>query len=130
MHRGHLGLTVGDAHAQLHAGGFLGDSLGAEFGLRHDGRGRPAEGLPRRLVLRAPPAPGWHVFGKAGALSGRTRSAAGRASGWGPQLAAGIGYALTPRSALVVEWSLGRYRLAGGGHEDVDALGIGAVHRF
>ena len=159
--RGYVGLNLGrpdfredcpatgfacddaDLRMHLYTGGLLNDWVGVEFGYQNEGKAERAGGdtkaqaLNLSLVLHAP-IERFHVYGKLGALYGRTEVSAaagttlatGKETGWGSSLAVGAGYDLTPSSGVVLEWARNRYRFAGDVRRNVDSLNLGYVYRF
>ncbi len=127
----------------LYTGGMFNQHFGAEVGYVNFGRmarggGRTeAHGINLSLVGRVPVGM-MHVFGKVGTTYGRTRVTAdalsgvttGRASGWAGSYGAGVGFDLSPRSSIVLEWSRYDLRFPGDGKREVDTTSIGYVHRF
>lgn len=132
-----------DLRGHLYTGGFFNDWLGLELGYLNEGRadrggGRTrAEGINLSLVARMP-INQFSIYGKLGTTYGRTRVSAepaaalptGRDRGWGPAYAAGVGFDITPRSGLVLEWARHEFHFAGAGRQNVDSTSIGYVHRF
>jgi OOP family OmpA-OmpF porin len=127
----------------LYTGGMFNRYLGAELGYVNLGRmdrggGKTeAHGINLSLVGRVPLGV-LHLYGKVGTTYGRTEVTAsplsglatGKDSGWEGSYGAGIGFDLSPRSAIVVEWNRYQMRFVGAGKQDVDTTSIGYMHRF
>lgn len=127
----------------LYTGGMFNDFLGLELGYRHLGRaerggGRTeAQGVGLGLVGRLPVGP-LHAFAKAGLAYTQSRVSASPASllptgssrGWAGTYGAGVGWDLTPSSALVLEWASLELPFAGAGKQAVENTSIGFVHQF
>lgn len=81
---------------------------------------------------------GYVNFGKAKHGGGRTEVSAsvlsgiptGKESGWEGSYGAGVGFDLSPRSSIVLEWARHELRFAGVGKREIDTTSIGYVHRF
>lgn len=127
----------------LYTGGMFNQYLGAEIGYvnlgkmrRGDGTSK-AHGINLSLVGKLPLG-AFNIFGKVGTTYGRTEVTAsalsgiptGRASGWAGSYGAGVGYDLTPRSSIVLEWARYDMRFAGVGKREVNTTSLGYVHRF
>ena len=127
----------------LYTGGMFTQYLGAEIGYVNLGKMRwgdgssKAHGINVSLVGRVPLG-AFNVFGKLGTTYGRTEVTAsplsgiptGKASGWAGSYGAGIGFDLTPRSSIVLEWARYDMRFAGVGKREINTTSIGYVHRF
>jgi OmpA-OmpF porin, OOP family len=127
----------------LYTGGMFTQYLGAELGyvnlgkMRRGGGASKAHGINVSLVGRVPLG-AFNVFGKLGTTYSRTEVTAsplsgiatGRESGWAPTYGAGVGYDLTPRSSIVLEWNRYDMRFAGVGKQEVTTTSLGYVHRF
>jgi OOP family OmpA-OmpF porin len=132
-----------DVGFHVYTGGMFTEALGLEFGYLNLGRadrlgGRTrAQGLNFSLMARLPLAP-FSVYGKLGTTYGRTRVSGsplagqplGRETGWGAAYGAGVGFDLSPRTALVLEWMRHEMRFAGTGRDNVDLKSLGLVMRF
>lgn len=96
-----------------------------------------AHGINLSLVGRLPLGV-VHLFGKVGTTYGRSEVSAsplsgiatGKASGWEGSYGAGIGFDLSPRSSIVLEWNRYDVRFVGIGKREVDTTSIGYMHRF
>ncbi|WP_066265655.1 outer membrane beta-barrel protein [Hydrogenophaga palleronii] len=131
--------------AYLYTGGMFNPYFGAEIGYVSLGKAKrgggrtEAQGINLSLVGRLPLG-GSRVslFGKVGTVYGRTEVTAsalsgiptGKASGWEASYGAGVGFDLSPRSSIVLEWARYDLRFAGVGKRQVDTTSIGYVHRF
>lgn len=127
----------------IYTGGMFNRYIGAELGYVNLGRmdrggGRTeAQGINLSLVGRVPLGV-VHLFGKVGGVYGRTEVSAsplsglatGKASGWEGSYGAGLGFDLSPRSSIVVEWNRYDLRFAGVGKQKVETTSIGYMHRF
>ena len=127
----------------IYTGGMFNQYLGAEVGyvnlgkMRRGGGTSKAHGVNLSLVGRLPLG-AFNVFGKVGTTYGRTEVSAsplsgiatGRESGWAGSYGAGVGYDLTPRSSIVLEWARYDMRFAGVGKREVNTTSLGYVHRF
>ncbi|QHE85404.1 outer membrane beta-barrel protein [Hydrogenophaga sp. BPS33] len=127
----------------LYTGGMFNRYFGAELGYLHLGRmdrggGRSeAQGLNLSLVGRVPLGV-VHLYGKVGGVYSRTEVTAsplsgiatGKESGWEPSFGAGIGFDLSPRSSIVLEWNRYDMRFVGAGKREVETTSIGYMHRF
>lgn len=127
----------------LYTGGMFNRYFGAELGyvnlgdMERGGGKSKAQGINLSLVGRLPLGV-VHLFGKVGTTYGRTEVTAsplsglatGKASGWEPSVGAGVGFDLSPRSSIVLEWNRHQMRFVGVGKQDVDTTSIGYMHRF
>lgn len=127
----------------IYTGGMFNRYIGAELGYVHLGRmdrggGRTeAQGINLSLVGRVPLGV-VHLFGKVGGVYGRTEVTAsplsglatGKASGWEGSYGAGLGFDLSPRSSIVVEWNRYDMRFVGVGKQKVETTSVGYMHRF
>ncbi|MDP2263843.1 MAG: hypothetical protein Q8K24_11865 [Hydrogenophaga sp.] len=129
---------------KLYTGGMFNEYVGAELGYVNMGRayragGRTeAHGINLSLVGRLPLG-GFNVFGKVGTTYGRTEvsasplaltTATGKDKGWGGSYGVGVGFDLTPASAIVLEWERHDFRFSGQGKQNIDTTMLGYVHRF
>ncbi len=97
-----------------------------------------AHGIDLSLVTRAPIAKPFNLYAKLGTTYGRTEATsdlrsglpAGKASGWGASYGVGVGYDLSPGSAIVLEWRRHDFHFTGGRRESVDATSVGYLLRF
>jgi OmpA-OmpF porin, OOP family len=127
----------------LYTGGMFNRYFGAELGyvnlgkLESAGGKTEAHGINLSLVGRLPLGV-VHLFGKVGTTYGRSEVSAsplsgvatGKASGWEGSYGAGIGFDLSPRSSIVLEWNRYDVRFVGVGKREVDTTSIGYMHRF
>ena len=127
----------------LYTGGMFNDYLGLELGYLHTGNldragGRTsAQGVNLLLVGRMPIG-AFSLFAKAGGIYGRTEVSAdplsgiagGSKSGGGLSLTGGLGYDLSPKSTLVVQWARNKFKFEHEGHPNVDTTSVGYVYRF
>jgi OmpA-OmpF porin, OOP family len=132
-----------DLGLHLFTGGMLNNIFGVELGYLRMGRaeragGRSlAQGLNVSAVVRAPVAP-FNLFAKGGVTYGRTEVTAdalsgipsGNESGFGASYGAGVGYDLSSRSAVILEYQRHKFHFIGTGKGNVDLLGVGYVMRF
>lgn len=129
----------------IYTGGMFNNYLGAEIGYVNLGKAKrgggrtEAQGINLSLVGKLPlGSSAVHLFGKVGMVYGRTEVTAsalsgiptGKASGWEGSYGAGVGFDLSPRSSIVLEWARYDLRFAGVGKREVDTTSIGYVHRF
>lgn len=127
----------------LYTGGMFNEYLGAEIGYVNLGKMRRGDGTSKAHGINVSlvgklPLGAFNVFGKLGTTYGRTEVTAsplagiptGRESGWAGSYGAGIGYDLTPRSSIVLEWARYDMRFAGVGKREVNTTSLGYVHRF
>ena len=127
----------------LYSCGMFNQYIGGEIGLIDFGRadrggGRvKAHGLNLSLVGRVPLGR-FSVYGKLGALYGRTDSevlpasglSGGKESGWEPSYGLGVGFDFTPRSSIVLEWNRFDLNFVGSGKQEITTTSLGYVHRF
>jgi len=127
----------------LYTGGMFNRYLGAELGyvnlgeMERGGGKTEAHGINLSLVGRLPLGV-VHLFGKVGATYSRSEVTAsplsglatGKDKGWEPSMGAGVGFDLSPRSSIVLEWNRHQVRFVGAGKQDVDTTSIGYLHRF
>lgn len=128
----------------LYTGGLLNDWLGAEVGYLYTGDadragGRTkAQGLNLQVLLRAPIGP-LNGFVKAGGMYAQTDVSAdpssgvptGRRRGWAPTYGAGLGFDITPRHGVVLEWSRAELRFPGvGPRQNLDTTSLGYKFMF
>ncbi|MDO9438110.1 outer membrane beta-barrel protein [Hydrogenophaga sp.] len=140
---GGFGCDTKDNAVNIYTGGMINRYLGAELGYVNLGRmaragGRTeAQGINLSLVGRVPLGL-VQLYGKVGGMYGRTEVTAnalsgvptGKRTGWVPSYGLGVGFDLSPRSAIVVEWNRYDLRFAGTGKQEVDTTSIGYMHRF
>jgi hypothetical protein len=140
---GGLSCSDGSTSFNLYTGGMFNQYLGAEIGyvnlgkMRRGGGTSKAQGVNLSLVGRLPLG-AFNVFGKLGTTYGRTEVTAtplsgiatGKASGWAGSYGAGVGYDLSPRSSIVLEWARYDMRFVGVGKREVNTTSLGYVHRF
>lgn len=139
------GFSCKQARPSLHlyAGGMLNHFLGLDLGYRFLGRaergGGRTEAQSLGLGLRGLLAAGrWHLFAKLGLEHAQSRVSAspasllptGSARGWVGSYGAGVGWDMTPASALVLEWASVELPFAGAGKQAVDNTSVGFVHHF
>lgn len=146
---GDVGCTAGFAcgdkktAVNIYTGGMFNRWLGVELGYVNPGRldragGKTeAHGLNVSAVGRVPVGV-VHLYGKLGAIYSRTEVSAsplagiatGKETGWAPSVGAGIGFDLSPRSSIVLEWNRYDMRFVGIGKREVETTSIGYMHRF
>lgn len=140
---GGFGCDTKDNAVNIYTGGMINRYLGAELGYVNLGRmdragGRTeAQGINLSLVGRVPVGM-VQLFAKVGGMYGRTEVTAnplsgiatGKRTGWVPSYGAGVGFELSPRSVILVEWNRYDLRFAGTGKREVDTTSIGYMHRF
>lgn len=132
-----------DASVNVYTGGMFNPYFGAEIGYVNFGRSERAGGRTRAHGLNVSligqiPLGAVNLYGKVGTLYGRTDVASspfsglpsGKASGWEKSYGAGIGFNVTPRSAVVLEWNRYDLRFVGIGEQEITTTSIGYVHRF
>lgn len=143
---GAAGLACDDSSAAYHlyTGGMFNPWLGAEvgyidFGRAERGGGRTrAHGLNLSLVGRVPLGESLSLHARLGTLYGRTETGVlpasglvgGRDSGWEPSYGLGLGFHLSPRASIVLDWNRHRLQFRGVGRRDITTTSIGYVHRF
>lgn len=128
----------------LYTGGLLNDWLGAEVGYLYTGDadragGRTkAQGLNLQVLLRAPIGP-LNGFVKAGGMYAQTDVSSdpasgvpsGRRRGWAPTYGAGLGFDITPRHGVVLEWQRAELRFPGvGDRQNLDTTSLGYKFMF
>lgn len=127
----------------IYTGGMFTQYLGAEIGYVNLGKMRRGDGASKAhgvnlsLVGRVPLG-AFNVFGKLGTTYSRTEVTAsplsgiatGKESGWAGSYGVGVGYDLTARSSIVLEWNRYDMRFAGVGKREVNTTSLGYVHRF
>ena len=127
----------------LYTGGMFNQNFGAEIGYVDFGRstrggGRThAHGVNLSLVGNIPVG-SLNLYAKLGTLYGRTKvtasplsgSATGSDSGWEGTYGVGVGFNLTPRSSVVLEWNRYDLNFVGVGKRDITTTSLGYVHRF
>lgn len=128
----------------LYTGGLVNDWLGAEVGYLYTGDadragGRTkAQGLNLQVVLRAPIGP-LNAFVKAGGMYAQTDVSSsvlsgvpsGRRRGWAPSYGAGLGFDLTPRHGIVLEWQRAELRFPGvDERQNLDSTSLGYKFMF
>ncbi|XHS77987.1 outer membrane beta-barrel protein [Burkholderiaceae bacterium UC74_6] len=127
----------------LYTGGMFNDYMGLELGYLHTGNldraggTTSAQGVNLLLVGRVPLG-AFNIFAKAGGIYGRTKVSTdtlsgipgGSKSGGGLSVAGGMGYDLSPKSSIVVQWARNKFKFANEGHPNVDTTSIGYVYRF
>ncbi|MBT9463037.1 outer membrane beta-barrel protein [Hydrogenophaga sp.] len=127
----------------IYTGGMFNEHFGAElgyvdFGRSDRGGGRThAHGVNISLVGHLPLG-GLNLFAKVGTLYGRTKVNAsplagigsGSDSGWEGSYGVGVGFNLSPRSSVVLEWNRYDLNFVGVGRRDITTTSLGYVHRF
>ncbi len=96
-----------------------------------------ARGLNVSLVGKIPLAQSFGVFGKVGALYGRTRTstaagadiAGGNENGFGLSLGAGLSWDFSPKVSAVLEWDRYDFRFQSG-RDAVSAASLGLQYKF
>ena len=140
---GGFGCSDSSTSYHLYTGGMFNRYFGAELGyvnlgdMERGGGKAEAHGINLSLVGRLPLGV-VHLFGKVGTTYGRSEVSAsplsgvatGKASGWEGSYGAGIGFDLSPRSSIVLEWNRYDVRFVGIGKREVDTTSIGYMHRF
>ncbi len=140
---GGFGCSDSSTSFHLYTGGMFNRYFGAELGyvnlgdMERGGGKTEAQGINLSLVGRLPLGV-VHLFGKVGTTYGRSEVSAsplsglttGKASGWEGSYGAGIGFDLSPRSSIVLEWNRYDVRFVGVGKREVDTTSIGYMHRF
>lgn len=128
----------------LFGGNMLNSHFGLEFGLTDFGRidragGRTrAQGLNLSAIGRVPVGASFALFGKLGAIYGRTDVSsaaasgvvAGKESGFGPTYGGGASYDITPQLSAQLEWDQSNLRFAGSNREHINTTSIGLKYRF
>lgn len=134
-----------DQAFRLYAGGRFNNAVGLEAGLFNMGKfqrgGGETDGwgLDLALVAGVPIGANSAVFGKLGAVYGRTEVSGtatpgqglqtGKERGFGPRFGVGGQVGLTPQWALRADWDRFRMPLPGG-KEDIDSLMLGVQYTF
>ena len=157
---GYLGLNVGkpdwdvpcaggfscdesNTSYHLYTGGMFNQHFGAEIGYVDFGRmeragGRTsAHGVNLSLVGNVPIG-ALSLYAKVGTLYGRTKVTAsplsgvatGKESGWEGTYGLGVGFNLSPRSSVVLEWNRYDLDFVGVGKREITTTSLGYVHRF
>ena len=96
-----------------------------------------AHGLNVSLVGKVPIAQSLGLYGKVGALYGRTRTttgvgadiASGKENGFGISLGAGLSWDFSPKMAAVLEWNRHDFRFQSG-RDPVYATSVGLQYKF
>lgn len=96
-----------------------------------------ARGVNLSLVGKVPIAQNFGVFGKVGAMYGRTRTstaagsdiAGGNEHGFGLTLGAGLSWDFSPRVSAVLEWDRYNFRFQGG-RDPVNTASVGLQYRY
>ena len=133
-----------DQAFRLYAGGRFNNAVGLEAGLLNMGKferggGRTdGWGLDVALVAGVPIGANSAIFGKLGAIYGRTEvegsplavgMTRGKERGFGPRYGIGGQVGLTPQWAVRADWDRFRMPLPGG-KEDIDTLMLGVQYTF
>ena len=133
-----------DQAFRLYAGGRMNNAVGLEAGLFNMGKfGRGGGttdgwGLDVTLVAGVPIGANSAIFGKLGAIYGRTEAEGsplavgltrGKERGFGPRYGIGGQVGLTPQWAVRADWDRFRMPLPGG-KEDIDTLMLGVQYTF
>ncbi len=140
---GGFGCDTKDNAVNIYTGGMFNRYFGAELGYVNLGKmdragGRTeAQGINLSLVGRVPLG-AVQLYGKVGSVYGRTEVTAnplsgiatGKRSDWVPSYGAGVGFELSPRSVILVEWNRYDLKFAGTGKREVETTSIGYMHRF
>jgi OmpA-OmpF porin, OOP family len=133
-----------DQAFRLYAGGRFNNAVGLEAGLLNMGKfargGGDTDGwgLDLALVAGVPIGANSAIFGKLGAIYGRTEAEGspaavglnrGKERGFGPRYGIGAQVGLTPQWAVRGDWDRFRMPLPGG-KEDIDTLMLGVQYTF
>ena len=139
------GFACSDSNTSYHlyTGGMFNQNFGAEIGYVDFGRSDRAGGRTRAhginlSLVGTVPLGAFNLYAKVGTLYGRTEVTAsplsgvatGKDSGWEGTYGVGVGFNLTPRSSVVLEWNRYDLNFAGVGKRDVTTTSLGYVHRF
>lgn len=140
---GVFGCSESNTAYNIYTGGMFNQYVGAELGYvdfgkfeRGGGRTRAA-GVNLSLVGHLPLG-AFNVYGKIGTLYGRTNVssnpvsglATGKRSGWEGSYGVGVGYQLSQRSMVVLEWNSYDLDFADVGRRDISTTSLGYVYRF
>ena len=140
---GVFGCSEGNTSYNIYTGGMFNEYFGAELGYvdfgkfeRGGGRTRAA-GVNLSLVGNLPLG-AFNVYGKVGTLYGRTNVtsnplsgvATGKRSGWEGSYGVGVGYQLSQRSMVVLEWNSYDLDFVDVGRRDITTTSLGYVYRF
>lgn len=140
---GGFGCSESNTSYNIYTGGMFNQYFGAElgyvdFGRSSRGGGRTsAYGVNLSLVGQVPVG-NLSLYAKVGTLYGRTRVSAsplsglasGKDSGWEGSYGVGLGFHLSPRSTVVLEWNRYDLNFVGDGRRDITTTSLGYVHRF
>jgi OOP family OmpA-OmpF porin len=133
-----------DNSVQLYAGSMPSNFWGVELGYIDMGRisrgtgTTTAQGLNMSLVGKAPVWQSLGVFGKVGAIYGRTDSSAqlgggtnnGMERGFGLSYGAGVSYEFTPRLSATLGWDSHDFMFAGSGRDPVRSTSLGLQFKY
>jgi hypothetical protein len=140
---GGFGCSESNTAYNIYTGGMFNQYFGAELGYvdfgkfeRGGGRTRAA-GVNLSLVGHLPLG-AFNVYGKIGTLYGRTDTTSspvsglgtGKRSGWEGSYGVGVGYQLSQRSMVVLEWNRYDLDFADVGRRDISTTSLGYVYRF
>lgn len=120
----------GDAYS-LYTGGMWGQNFGLELGATDFGNAgdRDAYGFNLSAVGRVPLTPAFSVFGKLGALYGRTEAAGVKDSGWGETYGVGVDFNFTQNLTAVLQYDRSRLHFAGG-RDHLNNTSVGLKYRY
>ena len=140
---GPFGCDESNTAFNLYTGGMFNQHFGAEIGyvdfgdFKRGGGRTSAAGLNLSLEGHLPLG-GVNLYAKIGTIYGRTKTSAnplstlatGKRSGWEGSYGVGVGFDLSPRSMVVLEWNRYDLNFSDVGKRDITTTSIGYVHRF
>lgn len=140
---GVFGCSEGNTSYNIYTGGMFNEYFGAELGYVDFGRFERGGGRTRAAGVNLSlvgnfPLGAFNVYGKIGTLYGRTNVtsnpisglATGKRSGWEGSYGVGVGYQLSQRSMVVLEWNRYDLDFADVGRRDITTTSLGYVYRF
>lgn len=140
---GGFGCDESNTAYHLYTGGMFNPHFGAEIGYVDFGRMERAGGRTRAHGVNLSlvghlPLGGVNLYAKLGTIYSRTNVTAnalsgvatGQESGWEGSYGVGVGFNLSPRSSVVLEWNRYDLTFVGVGKRDITTTSLGYVHRF
>lgn len=124
------GSDKGDAYG-VYTGGMWNENWGLEFGASDFGsdNSRKAYGFNLSAVGRLPLTPAFSVFGKFGALYGRTELNGVKDSGWGETYGVGVDFNFTQNLTAVLAFDRSHLKFAGD-RDHIHVTSVGLKYRY
>lgn len=124
------GSDKGDAYG-IYVGGMWNQNWGLEFGASDFGsdNSRKAYGFNLSAVGRMPLTPAFSLFGRLGALYGRTELNGVKDSGWGETYGVGVDFNFTQNLTAVLAFDRSHLKFAGD-RDHIQVTSVGLKYRY